>query len=50
MNKLKLDLPVVLPPEAAHADPCLNRLLALDPHEDPHADTRLADQDPGRRT
>ena len=27
MNKLKLDLPVVLPPEAAHADPCLNRLL-----------------------
>lgn len=27
MNKLKLDLPVVLPPEAAHADPCLHRLL-----------------------
>ncbi len=27
MNKLKLDLPLVLPPDAAHADPCLHRLL-----------------------
>lgn len=28
MNKLKLDLPLILPPEAAQADPCLDRLLA----------------------
>ena len=29
MNKLKLDLPLVLPPEAEHADPCVHRLLAI---------------------
>ncbi len=29
MNKLKLDLPLVLPPEAAQADPCLHRLLGV---------------------
>jgi len=29
MNKLKLDLPLVLPPDAAHADPCVDRLLAV---------------------
>lgn len=29
MNKLKLDLPLVLPPDAEQADPCEHRLLAM---------------------
>ena len=29
MNKLKLDLPLVLPPDAEQADPCVHRLLGV---------------------
>ena len=49
MNKLKLDLPLVLPPDAEQADPCVHRLLGalrgrsgvLDAHIDAGESPRL---------
>lgn len=49
MHKLKLDLPLVLPPEAAHADPCVDRLLAVLRGRPGVIDAHIDEQEHGRR-